>query len=122
MALREEEIRTALAFIWGSSQELLFFTLLDLSFEVLSLFGSKLQSKSKAIHSGLPILPSSTVDIQSIRQLISEVGMPIMLKATKGGGGLGMREVFNERDLEQSYLQCVSESEKAFGSKEVILC
>ena len=92
---------------------------------VIQKMGDKKVAKSIAIKAGIPslidhyILPDEK--IEKIIQNANKIGYPIMLKATKGGGGKGMRLVLNEKELKSSLNLAKSESISAFGSDEIIM-
>ncbi len=90
---------------------------------VIEIFGDKLRSKQMAQKLSIPTIPGSAQCITSIhelKQFADKFGYPILIKATKGGGGRGIRVVEKPQDLESEYLMAKSESLKAFGSDEII--
>ncbi|MFL2801377.1 MAG: acetyl/propionyl/methylcrotonyl-CoA carboxylase subunit alpha [Paracoccaceae bacterium] len=92
---------------------------------VIQKMGDKKVAKSIAIKAGVPslidhyILPNEKM-AKTIHNA-NKIGYPIMLKATKGGGGKGMRLVLNQKDLKSSLNLAKSESVSAFGSDEIII-
>lgn len=92
--------------------------------EALRLMGDKSRARSAARDAGIPVLPGSSVPLKSpgeVRSCAAEVGFPVILKASKGGGGRGMRVVRGFEDLEEAFHQAQSEARSAFGSGEVYL-
>jgi len=90
----------------------------------IELMGSKRLSKIAMIEAKVPCIPGYEGADQNIETLLSEakkVGFPIMVKASAGGGGRGMRLVFQESELEAQIKTARSEAENAFGSGELIL-
>ncbi len=85
--------------------------------ETLSLIGDKIKSKEIAKKVGLPLVPGSEgpVDIETALEVASEIGYPVVLKASAGGGGRGIRVVMNEKDLREKFPVAVSEAEASFG-------
>ena len=84
--------------------------------------GDKASAKVTMKAVGVPVVPGSdgaVHDIQTAKKIASEVGYPVMLKASAGGGGKGMRIVFEEKDLERAYLAASGESQAAFGNAEL---
>jgi pyruvate carboxylase subunit A len=76
------------------------------------------------IAAGIPVVPGSEASLTSLDEAIalgSDIGYPVMLKATTGGGGRGIRRCDNEDDLRRNYDRVVSEATKAFGSADVFL-
>ncbi len=73
---------------------------------------------------GLPTIPGSQGTVQSAAEavrLAAEVGYPVMLKASAGGGGRGMRQVEGPDQVERAFLAASSEAEAAFGNGELYL-
>ncbi|OUS32106.1 3-methylcrotonyl-CoA carboxylase [Gammaproteobacteria bacterium 45_16_T64] len=94
------------------------------SSEAITLMGSKRQSKIEMQAVGVPCVPGYQGDDQSIDFLVGqakEIGTPLMVKASAGGGGRGMRFVNDFTELEQTIKSARSEAENAFGSGELIL-
>lgn len=81
--------------------------------------GDKITAKETMIAAGVPVVPGSEGLIKNIEEAIviaEEVGYPIMLKATAGGGGKGMRIVWNAESLEKSLNAAQNEARSAFGN------
>ena len=94
------------------------------SVEHLKMFGDKLTAKEAARKAGLPLLSGSVGAIQDVESAVSnakEAGYPVMLKAAAGGGGKGMRIIEDEETLRKVFDIAQTESQAAFGSKEVFL-
>ena len=90
----------------------------------IELMGSKRLSKIAMIEAGVPCVPGYEGDQQDIDFLAEQarkVGFPLMVKASAGGGGRGMRLVHQEADLLESLKTARSEAENAFGSGELII-
>ncbi|WP_018924996.1 pyruvate carboxylase [Salsuginibacillus kocurii] len=90
--------------------------------EHLVMFGDKVQAKKQAINAGLPVIPGSEQPLNELSELsefASEHGYPLIIKASLGGGGRGMRIVNNESDLKDAYERAKSEAKSAFGSEEI---
>jgi len=90
----------------------------------IELMGSKRKSKIAMLEAGVPCIPGYQGEDQSDSTLLekaSDVGFPLMVKASAGGGGRGMRLVFEENELEEQIRTARSEAENAFGSGELIL-
>ncbi len=86
--------------------------------------GDKIQARNAMIKAGIPCVPGSDGNLESVeaaRALANKIGYPIMLKATNGGGGRGIRRCDNEKDLLSNYDRVISEASKAFGKPEVFL-
>ncbi|WP_424941990.1 pyruvate carboxylase [Aliiroseovarius crassostreae] len=83
--------------------------------------GDKASARRVAIEAGVPVIPATEVlgdDMDAIRAEAKEVGYPLMLKASWGGGGRGMRPIFSEDELEEKVLEGRREAEAAFGNGE----
>src|SRR5690625_1847616 len=88
----------------------------------LSMFGDKVTARSVAIEAGLPVIPGTDGPVNSLEEVKAfgdKYGYPIIIKATLGGGGRGMRIVKEESELEESYNRAKSEAKSAFGNDEV---
>lgn len=83
----------------------------------LQRLGDKLQARELAVSSGVPVARGldAGCGVEDARALMSTIGGPIMLKAAAGGGGRGMREVWETGDLPAAWERCQSEAEQAFG-------
>ncbi len=91
---------------------------------IISKLGDKIQARKTMIAAGVPVTPGSNENLKGIEDAITlanDIGYPVMLKATSGGGGRGIRECYNEKELRHNYPRVISEASKAFGSAEVFL-
>ncbi|MFZ5723311.1 MAG: acetyl/propionyl/methylcrotonyl-CoA carboxylase subunit alpha [Pseudomonadota bacterium] len=92
--------------------------------KAIELMGSKRLSKIAMIQAGVPCVPGYEGAEQSEDKLVAEakrIGFPVMLKASAGGGGRGMRLVQEERELLDLIRTAKSEAKNAFGSDELII-
>lgn len=90
----------------------------------IRLMGDKLRSKKMAREAGVPIIPGFDQPIQSAKDLqpiAKKLGYPVLIKATAGGGGKGMRIVRNEKELSENIDRARSEARNAFDSDMVFL-
>ena len=81
--------------------------------------GDKITAKETMIKAGVPVVPGSdglVKNIDDAQKIALEVGYPIMLKATAGGGGKGMRLVWNESELEENLVAAQNEARSALGN------
>jgi acetyl-CoA carboxylase biotin carboxylase subunit len=90
--------------------------------ESIEAMGSKTESRQRMQAAGVPVVPGLTEAVKSFDEIAAfarEAGFPIMIKASAGGGGKGMRLVEREEDLLQSYERVTSEAESFFGDGSV---
>jgi acetyl-CoA carboxylase, biotin carboxylase subunit len=86
--------------------------------------GSKTRARQAADSVGMPRVPGSTTALGSLAEALSvaqDIGYPVMLKASAGGGGKGMRSIADASSMANAYDSARSEAERAFGSDEVYL-
>ena len=91
---------------------------------VIAAMGDKTAARDSMRKAGVPITPGSNgnlADLNEALALADKIGYPIMIKATSGGGGRGIRRCDNAVELQQQYPRVISEATKAFGSAEVFL-
>ena len=92
--------------------------------ELLEIFGNKMRARQAAEEAGLPVLPASgplSEDPQEVRAVADALGYPLMLKASWGGGGRGMRIVAGPEELASQLDSARREAEAAFGRGTVYL-
>jgi len=92
--------------------------------DIIRQMGDKIQARTAMIAASIPVIPGSESNIESLdeaKKLASSIGYPIMLKATNGGGGRGIRRCNNEKELIPNYDRVISEATKAFGKPEVFI-
>ena len=92
--------------------------------EMIDRMGDKASAKATMIEAGVPCVPGSVGILESYEQaeqLANEFGYPVMLKATAGGGGKGMRAVWKQEDLLKAWEGARQESAAAFGNDGMYL-
>ena len=90
--------------------------------EAMDAMGGKMSARKIAAAAGVPIVPGTTEPLQSVEEaekIAASFGYPVMLKASAGGGGKGMRLVANEGDLKNALAAAQSEAQAAFGDSSV---
>ncbi len=90
--------------------------------ESIALMGDKATAKKTMKELGLSVVPGSDGVVKDYEELLSiskEIGFPVMLKATAGGGGRGMRIVYSEDELKESFEMASSEAGSAFGNSGI---
>ena len=91
--------------------------------EVMERLGDKASAKAEMRAAGVPLVPGTagSATLDEIRDAADEIGFPVLLKATAGGGGKGMRLVDQPGGLEDAYLAASAEAEGAFGDGTLYL-
>ncbi len=92
--------------------------------DMIDQMGDKASAKSTMISAGVPCIPGSEGIIKNFaecKKLAKEFGIPVMLKATAGGGGKGMRAVWKEEELQNAWDSARQEAKAAFGNDEMYL-
>ncbi|WP_333834335.1 pyruvate carboxylase [Rubrimonas sp.] len=87
----------------------------------MRMLGDKASARKAAIAAGVPVVPATEVlsdDMGEVRRMAAEIGYPLMLKASWGGGGRGMRPILSEQELEAKVREGRREAEAAFGNGE----
>jgi acetyl-CoA carboxylase biotin carboxylase subunit len=90
----------------------------------MELMGSKTASRHTLMQAGLPVVPGADRNLDSfeeVRRVAGTIGYPVMVKASAGGGGKGLRTVWTESELESAYRTARSEAENAFNDSAVYL-
>ena len=90
--------------------------------ETIALMGNKSKARKLMVENNIPVVPGSngTVDdVEELKKICKQIGYPVIIKASSGGGGRGMRIVFKEEELEREYLNSKSESKASFGDDKV---
>lgn len=94
------------------------------SAEVIRKMGDKTEARSAMKAAGLPVTPGTDGNVANLEEALSaaeEIGYPVMLKATSGGGGRGIRRCDSPEDLRRNHERVISEATKAFGRADVFL-
>lgn len=92
--------------------------------EAIRVMGSKIEAKKAVAAYGVPLIPGTKqaiTDLDEAKQTAEKIGYPVMLKASAGGGGKGMRIVEREEEFEEAMQRAVSEAESAFGDGAVFI-
>ncbi len=92
--------------------------------EMINKMGDKITAKETMIKAGVPVVPGGEGLLESVeqaRRIAREIGYPVILKATAGGGGKGMRVVYEERELERAYTTARTEAAASFKNDGVYL-
>lgn len=92
--------------------------------DMIRRMGDKAVAKETMRAVGVPVVPGSAGAVKSIEEaktIAAEVGYPVILKASAGGGGKGMRIVWNESEVQKAFQTASSEAEAAFSNPELYL-
>lgn len=92
--------------------------------KAIKIMGSKLAAKEAVKHYNIPMVPGideAITDVSKAKLIAKEIGFPILIKASAGGGGKGMRIVEKENDLESQMNRAISEATSAFGDGSVFI-
>jgi len=92
--------------------------------ETMRALGNKVAARNLAVSAGVPVVPATEPlpdDMNTVKKMAAEVGYPVMLKASWGGGGRGMRVIRSDQEIEREVLEAKREARAAFGKDEVYL-
>ncbi|MTI43474.1 pyruvate carboxylase [Roseibium hamelinense] len=92
--------------------------------ETMRRLGNKVAARNLAIEAGVPVMPATEPlpdDLEDIKRQAQDIGYPVMLKASWGGGGRGMRVIPDEPTLEKEVVAAKREAMAAFGKDEIYL-
>ncbi|WP_144460860.1 acetyl-CoA carboxylase biotin carboxylase subunit [Siminovitchia fortis] len=92
--------------------------------KAIELMGSKLEARAQMQEAGVPVVPGSEGRLESVEEAVSlagEIGYPLMLKASAGGGGIGMQLVHNAEELEKAFDSTKQRAESFFGDGDLFL-
>ena len=92
--------------------------------ETMRRLGNKVAARNLAVEAGVPVVPATDPlpnDIAVMKRMAEEIGYPVMLKASWGGGGRGMRVIRSASDLEREANEARREAAAAFGKDEIYL-
>ena len=91
---------------------------------VINRMGNKIEARNAMIAAGVPVIPGSDGNVANADEALKiaeNIGFPVMLKATAGGGGRGIRRCESAKDLMSQYDRVKSEASKAFGSTDIFV-
>ncbi len=91
---------------------------------VLQKFGDKVSARRLAIECGIPVVPGtdgSVASVEEVRAFVAKAGLPVIVKASMGGGGRGMRVVRRDEDLDEAFARATSEALASFGDGTVFV-
>lgn len=94
------------------------------AWESIVTMGDKISARKRMIEAGVPVVPGTqekVVDIETVNKIVNEIGLPIIIKASAGGGGKGMRLVRKKEDLVSALRMAQSEALSSFGNDTVYI-
>ena len=92
--------------------------------ETMDLMGDKISARKQMIKANVPVVPGTEQSLKDVNEAIdvcNKIGYPVMLKASMGGGGKGMRLIHSESEVEEAYTTAKSEALSSFGDDTVYL-
>lgn len=94
------------------------------SAQMINSMGDKAFAKETMKKAGIPVVPGSDGIVPTVddaKQIAANIGYPVLIKATAGGGGKGMRIINSEEEIENSFMMCTNEAKNAFGNGDVYI-
>ncbi len=92
--------------------------------DVIDMMGNKSAARELMVKTGVPVVPGSNGSVNTLdeaRAAADEIGYPVLIKASAGGGGRGMRKAFTPEEFDNAYLSAKSEAKSAFGDDDMYL-
>jgi acetyl-CoA carboxylase biotin carboxylase subunit len=92
--------------------------------DTIDLLGNKAKARETMQKAGVPVIPGSEGEVDSVNAAVTlaeNIGYPVMIKASAGGGGRGMRAVYQPEELENAFLSAKAEAKAAFGDDKVYI-
>lgn len=92
--------------------------------DVIDMMGNKSAARELMVKTGVPVVPGSNGSVNTLdeaRAAAEEIGYPVLIKASAGGGGRGMRKAFTPEEFDNAYLSAKSEAKSAFGDDDMYL-
>ncbi|WP_245831712.1 acetyl-CoA carboxylase biotin carboxylase subunit [Oceanobacillus senegalensis] len=99
-------------------------TFIGPSADVMRLMGSKLEARKQMAEAGIPVVPGTNERLETVEDALAiarEIGYPLMVKASAGGGGIGMKLVQNEEELQKAFPSTKKQAVTFFGDGAVFL-
>jgi len=99
-------------------------TFIGPSAESMRIMGDKISARQAVIEHGVPILPGTKENVKSVDEAVKvakKIGFPVIIKATAGGGGRGMKIVHSQATLANAYATAKAEAQAGFGNPDVYI-
>lgn len=90
--------------------------------DVIDALGNKSKAREMMIEAGVPVVPGSNGSVntyEELKKVVNEIGYPVLIKASAGGGGRGMRKAFSEDELENAFMTAKAEAKACFGDDDM---
>lgn len=98
-------------------------TFIGPSGDVIDMMGNKSMARQKMIEAGVPVVPGSDGSVntlQEAKEVANQIGYPVLIKASAGGGGRGMRKAFSAEEFDDAYLTAKAEAKACFGDDDML--
>jgi acetyl/propionyl-CoA carboxylase alpha subunit len=85
---------------------------------------SKINARQIALNNNVPVIPAFTLEMSEVfdsNAIVSEIGLPLLIKSSAGGGGIGMREIYAAGELEGAIVEARAQGLRQFGSGDMLL-
>jgi acetyl-CoA carboxylase biotin carboxylase subunit len=92
--------------------------------QTMDMMGDKISARKQMIKAGVPVVPGTEQGLRSAEEAVEvcrQIGFPVMIKASMGGGGRGIRLIQNEKEVKEAYLNAKSEALSSFGDDTVYI-
>ena len=99
-------------------------TFIGPSGDIIDMMGNKSMARQKMIEANVPVVPGSDGSVNTLedaRKVAKEIGFPVLIKASAGGGGRGMRKAFSEDEFDDAYLTAKAEAKACFGDDDMYI-
>lgn len=90
--------------------------------DVIDALGNKSKAREMMIEAGVPVVPGSNGSVntyEELKEVVNKIGYPVLIKASAGGGGRGMRKAFSEDELENAFMTAKAEAKACFGDDDM---
>ena len=90
--------------------------------DVIDALGNKSKAREMMIEAGVPVVPGSNGSVntyEELKEIVNKIGYPVLIKASAGGGGRGMRKAFSEDELENAFMTAKAEAKACFGDDDM---
>jgi len=92
--------------------------------DVIDRMGNKSAARALMLENGIPVVPGSNGSVKNLEEAqnaADEIGFPVLIKASAGGGGRGMRKAFTQEEFEQAYTAAKAEAKACFNDDDIYI-